>query len=430
MNPEFQRQLWLQFSPTRLAVFPALMGLTLLATYLTAEDSIPMALAIAASMVFCISVFGMGTLAAGASVLDEINDRTWDQQRMSAMPPWAMTWGKLLGASSYGWYGGALAMLVAMPCALNTEVAPHVLTIAVVAIMLGLGLQSLLMSIHLHRVKVFGQGSQRGGAGVLALLMLWSIPALFRGIHQGPVSWWGWSFSTSVLALLSSALFLICAVCAAWRLMADVLAVRKMPWGLPALALVAAIYVAGFANEQRSLMLGVAGLIACAFATYGSLLAEPQWRTGWQKVLARWHAGDWRAALLQLPSWPGSLLLALLFALWNMAQSGSFAKGDELLDAMASKPLLLVLLMVRDCAVALFFGFSPKPRRAGLAFFLSLLVLHGLLPWLAHAAGGTAVLAWVHPLLGKGATAWVAALVHLAAAVAVLSWRWRQSPTA
>ena len=45
-------------------------------------------------------------------VMEEARDRTWDAQRMSAIGPWAMTWGKLLGAPAFAWYGGLILMLI------------------------------------------------------------------------------------------------------------------------------------------------------------------------------------------------------------------------------------------------------------------------------------------------------------------------------
>lgn len=42
----------------------------------------------------------------------EIADRTWDFQRLSALTPWSMTWGKLLGASSLAWLCALTGMAV------------------------------------------------------------------------------------------------------------------------------------------------------------------------------------------------------------------------------------------------------------------------------------------------------------------------------
>ena len=114
MNPEFRRQLWLGFSTTRMVVLPLLLLAFFAAAYATPGNRAATALAMTGSVLFAVLVWGMGTFAVGASVIDEVTDRTWDQQRMSAMQPWAMTWGKLGGATAYGWYGGALCLLVAM----------------------------------------------------------------------------------------------------------------------------------------------------------------------------------------------------------------------------------------------------------------------------------------------------------------------------
>ena len=127
MNPEFRRQLWLGFSTTRVVVLPLLLVACFAAAYTASNSDAARTLAITGAVLFAVLVFGMGTFAAGASVNDEVTDRTWDQQRMSAMQPWAMTWGKLGGASAYAWSGGALCLAVAVPAGLMGGYGSHVL---------------------------------------------------------------------------------------------------------------------------------------------------------------------------------------------------------------------------------------------------------------------------------------------------------------
>ena len=137
MNPEFRRQLWLQFSATRLIVLPLLVLACFAAAGLSQPNDLPQTLALVGAALFGLLVWGMGTLAAGASVIDEITEHTWDQQRMSALQPWAMTWGKLAGATSYGWYGGLICLLVAVPGALLMGRGDTVLRFAVVGVLGG-----------------------------------------------------------------------------------------------------------------------------------------------------------------------------------------------------------------------------------------------------------------------------------------------------
>ena len=160
MNPEFRRQLWLQFSATRLIVLPLLVLACFAAAGLSQPDDLPQTLALVGAALFGLLVWGMGTLAAGASVIDEITEHTWDQQRMSALQPWAMTWGKLAGATSYGWYGGLICLLVAVPGAMLMGRGDTVLWFVVAGVLGGVLLQALLIAVNLQLAKVATLGER------------------------------------------------------------------------------------------------------------------------------------------------------------------------------------------------------------------------------------------------------------------------------
>ena len=93
MNPEFQRNLWLEASPRRLAwaglALAAIYGAALLIGW-RGGMLIP---GFAGWLVFGITAVLWGPRIAGRAVGDEVADRTWDFQRLSALEPWTMTWG-------------------------------------------------------------------------------------------------------------------------------------------------------------------------------------------------------------------------------------------------------------------------------------------------------------------------------------------------
>ena len=437
MNPEFQRQLWLQFSPTRLLVLPLLLLACFAAIGLSGTDHIATALGVTGAALFGLLVWGMGTLAVGASVMDEITERTWDQQRMSAMQPWAMTWGKLAGASAYGWYGGAFCLLVAVPASVLAGQSPAlVLRLALGGILGGLLLQALLIAVNLQLAKVGGRIARRGGLSILLLTLLWGTGPLLGLLKDTDLLWWGQPFKGMSFSLASLALFAACALGAAWRSMAEVLAVRQLPWGWPALALLLASYIAGFAHEDRLLVFGISGLMTCTAFTYLALLAEPQPRPLWQRVLTRLENEQWRAALLQLPRWPTTLALALPFAIlvwYTLPQESPLAREfggfGGAFGSAGLHALVLVLLLARDCALALFLSFSPKGRRPVLGFWVLMGVLYGLLPWLLSGLHSEMLSGLVQPLLTPGIESVVFAALHLALALGLLRWRWRATAT-
>lgn len=430
MNPEFRRQLWLGFSSTRLAVLPVLLLACFAAAYLTGKDtgkeSAALVLAITGAALFAVLVWGMGTLAAGTSVMEEVADRTWDQQRMSAMQPWAMTWGKLGGASAYGWYGGALCLLVAVPAAVMSGHGAQIAQATSSAILFGLFLQALLMAVSLQLVKTGGPLSRRVGVWPLVAVLLWGVVPLLNMAREPMVLWWGQSFNRLNFGLTSLALFTLCALVSAWRSMAEVLAVRQLPWGWPALALLITVYLSGFAPAYPLATFGLVGLISCAALTFFALLTEPQPRPLWQRVVTRLSGGQWRAALLQLPRWPTTLVLAVPFALIaSVSLSQPVAMRWPAATQIMLHPITFMLLMVRDCALALFFAFAVKNKRAVATFLLLMLVLYGMLPLLAGAVGGEVLLALAQPLLVNSKLSIVVAAVHAGLALSLLGWRWR-----
>jgi len=156
------------------------------------------------------------------------------------------------------------------------------------------------------------------------------------------------------------------------------------------------------------------------------VVTEPQPRPLWQRVATRLAGRQWRAALLQLPRWPTTLLLALPFAVWVTL---SLSNGQFLpwpgRDLFALHPVALVLLMGRDCALALFLAFSLTGRRPVMGFVVLMAVLHGLLPWLFGLAHNDVLLGLVQPLLATGPLSLVFAAAHLVMALGLLRWRWR-----
>lgn len=422
MNPEFQRQLWLQFSPTRLVLMPVLLTLCFGVAFLSAHAHPLAAVVAVAAALFVLLTCGMGTLAVGHSVADEFVDHTWDQQRMSAMTPWAMAWGKLVGAASYGWYGGALCLAVALPCALLTPVlAPlQVLQWTLLGALAAVFMQASVLAVNLQMPTLGGRLNKHGGALAALAVALWLVSALAALFGQGPLRWWGWVFSPLGFGLGSAVLFAFCALVAAWRSMAEQLAVRQAGWGWPALALVLALYLAGLLPPTWPTPLATTGLGVCMAMTYLALLTEPQTRPLWHRVLNRMAQGRWRTVWQETPRWVSTLVLAVPFALGS-------AGPATWTPWQADVPAVLVLLLARDGLLALFFAFSPHRRRQVLGFVVLMGLLYGLLPWLLTAMAAPGLRGAVLPLAAPATLSLVYALVQLGVAGALLRWRWRQT---
>ena len=422
MNPEFQRQLWLQFSPQRLVLMPLVLGLCFLATAVSSQQGLAQSLALCGAVLFGVLVFGLGAYAASDSVLDEMQDHTWDQQRMSALTPWTVAWGKLFGATAYAWYGGAWCLLVAIPCGLAWPSPMPVLSLVAIGILCGIFLHAILIALNLQMVRA-GQPIRRRSS-LAVLIVLWLSMSTVTSINTDAVLWWGHTWEAYGFLLASAAVFAACALVCASRSMSEVMAQRQLPWGLPLGVLVLAVYVSGFANEGHVQMVGWYGLVISLCIGYGSLLTEPQTRPTWQRIVLRAREGRWTDVAMLAPRWVVVLCLALPFAIFNDV-AGSAVRtapgGDFWLHAVP-----LVLMALRDGLLAMALHAAAKGRRPVFAFLVTMLCLYLLLPWLVSATQQKFAVAVVLPwtasngFIGAGL-----ALVHVAIAGAFLRWRWR-----
>ena len=100
MNAEFRRNLWLELSTHRLIAMPAALALVLALVYAMSDE--PRESLAATSAWIAAAFLGVwGVRSAAESVGEEMRNRTWDAQRMSALGPWEMTWGKLVGSAAF-----------------------------------------------------------------------------------------------------------------------------------------------------------------------------------------------------------------------------------------------------------------------------------------------------------------------------------------
>ena len=242
-NPEFKRNLWLAFSLHRLIAMPAILTLLFLAVILSNTFQPAKDLHSAATTLFIFIVWMWGMRNANASITDELRDNTWDQQRMSALQPWDMTWGKLFGSTAFNWYGGLICLLVAAFTGFaydEPDTLMNLLTLAATAVLL----HATTIALNLHASRIESRIIQRGGIGWLALFILFTVVSSSHHMWSSYlITWWGMQIPHNLFLFFSSSLFAACAVFAAWRTMCNALQVHTLPWVWPLFAVVLGIYL-------------------------------------------------------------------------------------------------------------------------------------------------------------------------------------------
>ena len=431
MNPELRRNLWLELSTHRLLAAPAVIALIAMLIFVSSKSEALQSLAMASAGGFTLMVMLWGTQLAGACVIDEARDRTWDCQRLSAIDPWAMTWGKLLGATAFAWYGGFILLLLFLATGSQSKLPvwhTAALMISGAILLHAIALNASVLAAH--------KGITSRGTGAFVLLLL-----AFIAISSGAsivdnvdkaVRWWGWSLQHGDLLLGTTLTFGGWALLGAYRSMCTALEIRTTPWALPLFILFAAGYLAGFAvrgeaNDPRVLFSVMASGVVIAMAfTYVLLFAEKSGAGAWQQLRVRLQARQWQRVLQEVPLWLTALATGLAFAICASLVSTGAGTGS-FLNEVGLAPVAVMLFAVRDAAIFQFFALARQPKRVIAATVLYLLLLYMVVPGLLNALGGEVLAQLVLPPLVKSpATTTMVMLVQAAIAIALAYWRWHK----
>lgn len=444
MNPEFQRNLWLEASPRRIAWAGVVLALIYAAAASLTRNNpggVVGALGITGGFIFIACAVIWGSRAAANSVLAEIADRTWDFQRLSALDPWSMTWGKLFGAASLPWLCGltGVVFMIASDVARGESGlgAPLVTMLSVAVLLQGVSLAAALIGVRKARAE--GRIARAGGVlgGLILAIFLFLTVARSSGFQHGQgieglsslwrgggfIGWGSGFYPADTFRAVGLALFAGWAVIACWRLMRLELQMQNGPVFWPAFLVFLAIFAAGFAvNQSLSAAFTVAAL-AVALCAYVGAFAEPADRVRMRQFGQAMAARDFTRAAPLVPAPLAPLLLATILVLAGYATKGSGPAGIDLDQAAA-----LIAFLVRDLGVIALCRLGGRPQRGDFNAVVALALLYGVGGIIGGATAGDRGVALFmptdhDPLISLASGAVQAVVVWVLAAARIRSTR-------
>jgi hypothetical protein len=429
VNPELRRNLWLELTLHRLVALPIGLALAFLLVHAMAESDPNASMAVTAASLF-VGLALWGGVHAGDAVIGEVRAKTWDGQRMSSIEPWAMTWGKLLGAPAFAWYGGGLCLAVYL--AVSPESDATRVALFMVAGALLVHAIALIGSLVGARKSLVRSSSSAWVLGIALVVVGPWMSVMSTG--DSDIRWWGRGFARFDFLLVSTAGFSAWGVFGAYRLMCQELRVRTLPWAWVAFLLFISAYIAGFGVRpsdtlaQQASVLLIAGLLVSLAAVYPLLFSEASGAMAVRRLMLRASAREGWRLLEETPLWIVTLWLALIFCVLTVMLGGPRGEGDDLLRAAVLAPVPLFLLAARDSAVFMFFALARQPRRTEAATLFYLLLLYWLIPMLLRTAGADSLADLVlPPFWDRPAFATAVIAVQFAAVTGATIWRWRRN---
>lgn len=436
MSWEFRRNLWIQMTPQRLIITPLALGL---AFFASAKTNLAL---IAPETLFWLFAALWGTRRAADAITEEIVGGTWHGQRMAAIGAWAMTWGKLFGATAFTWYGALLAwLLYAATTVLDVQAqafselpSPGKLLSMLIFVLLAQTTSLLVALIQMQRRR-------RGRQFTLGLAQLAGLATLFpymvanaelRPVRLATIWWYGWPFPPLAFACFSGAVFFLWALAGVHYLMRAELQYREMTWRMPLFALFLIAYVSGFVPARFAgspfapalLALNGAVMLALFYVTLLSLPGEPITLLRWGRALRQ---GSWRAVLELTPPFVAVGIVVLAIGIAAIAQATTV---DDWMQAVGPAALnernvafwlaAVLLYTARDTLIVLLFAVGRRPERADINSIMTLTLLHGLVPVTLLGLGESSFVGVTSPVPGGSSSMTLAAAVVQLTALSLL----------
>ncbi|MDR2166178.1 MAG: hypothetical protein LBO79_11325 [Zoogloeaceae bacterium] len=404
-NPEFRRHLWLELSLPRLILMPMLIALSWLCIVVAfggfGEEQLR-------QKILAFSLFGFttvtilwGSVQAYNSVYREFAEGTWDGQRMSALTPWQMAWGKLLGATVFTWYGGILLLAIAGASAHQLGYPnPDIFLYGTGTICVTVFMHALAMMYALLACRRKPDGGARFGiGGVLSMVLLLGLFQTFYfssgntfGSHM---TWWHHDWLARKFVVCSLLALAVWALTGLWLFMRAELLSRNAIWWWPFFLVFWMIWGAGFVREYEEwfgFFSVCDGLIW--IGVYVLLLTGRKDQSAWLRLIAAYRREDKALTLRLLPYWLRNLVIAIGVGIVAICfgPEASFWRHTLIL-------LSICLFVLRDVAVILWINLAPNPRRADGMMLVFLFVAYGLLPFLTDHTWRDFTLALLPPFM-------------------------------
>jgi hypothetical protein len=463
-NPEFRRNISLQFTWSRLIAAPLVV--LILAYALKAGFGYGF-LKDVAGLISGVLIIGLwGTRRAADSLAEEVSGGTWEGQRMSGLGAWQMTWGKLIGSTSFVWYCAAMAVIVVFWAGNRTiEAGSPVRTAAQMLFEFAVGgllAQAVAFSLGLILMRKAAQHRRLTItlAQTCGLMVFWFVVhnnlndgPLSRGVAQGDapyfpqggnvVAWYGRVFEPDLFHVVMILCCCAWALVAAYRLMRNELQYRSLPWVWVVFLVFVGVCAGGFDRWPQFGLTArlVAPFLIFVLLTYLSFFADHRDPVRYRWALIAVRSGSWGEAVAALPWWIISYVFAAVIAVmiaWSfpesveLALSGRVAAFHTVVDAasrhVSASLALILLFMLRDLLVLLWLSCGPWRSRADVAGLIYLAVVYWPLAAIFWVTGGQYLLPVVVPIsTGNIVIDYLPIAIELVFAAFLFHARWKET---
>lgn len=420
---EYKRNIWLEFTKGRLIILGIVAALAYLIGQLQLSDDTLRARDAQDLIKFYLNAaifIGLlwGVSRVVDSIREEINAHTWDFQRLSALPPFSLLFGKIFGGAAFALfttltlYGIGLFLLLAYPegsvtqsfdkpqafswrrnfTGFEDEFLQQYLQLGLISFLslmlayLAAFAATVQMARGLKNKKKFGDALLKGSALLVGAAFIYPSMALIKTSEI--FNWYSADFTGYGLILYLLSFCILWALYAGYQNMRGELQFSVTPFGMILFAVTSVFVMCGFLSSGKFLELELqeqlaiyAGLCFCYFLALSLFLCftENISLLRYRKTIDSFKSGKWATAWTASPRW------TYLFALTILSLFLFFAFSIDLKDNFVKITLVLLNLLffsVRDLAIWHILNFKNPMKAHHITFIIYLIIAYGALPYL------------------------------------------------
>jgi len=403
LNPEFQRNIWKQFSVHRLIAMPVILAVIFYVAYSWHEDKLASLPNIATYLMLLLLVV-WGTGLSVDAIFEEIQDHTWESQRMTPLGAWSMAWGKLFGTTAYVWYGALFCSLIFFMAhgGLGTQSLSQTLFAYFNCILASIGAISFsfFCALLVQRISPLRSRARVTFIQLFAIFVglgvyFFAASSLFQSLYAEH-SWYHLNLPYAMFIILSYVFVIILLWLGIYRLLRVELQVKTAPWFWPLAVILWVVYCWGYVYLPKKMLVlgfeappsminaiywGVAFLIILNLTFLAAFFAPKN-----MIHIYRWVT---HKTFNLTPAWilSGLLGLIILIPLVYEVQAASSFEGKKINVMLIGFFISMFLFLLRDIGILYFLCWNPKAKRAHLATIVYLILLYAFVPTFLSLVG-------------------------------------------
>ncbi|MDX8376452.1 MAG: hypothetical protein R8L53_00315 [Mariprofundales bacterium] len=396
MNPELQRNLWLEYSHYRMITTPLFLAMLfyIMQTMAGGIDSSYSPVLVMSKWLFVFFTIIWGSRQISDALIEEVRQHTWDWQRISSISPWSLLWGKWLGSTIYSWYAGLICLgfaFAASDLPISERLIWTISLICCAIIAQGIALLICLQMFKRDRELIRFRNH-------IASIIAVSIGLFFVitiDLANYLTHWYGISLNdnnSNLFIMLSLLSFCFWIVLGNYRLIAAELQIYGGIFAWLFFMVFVLFYVSG-SSVVLAYFTGIAWL-------FMMLILEGAKPAQLRILLQAARQHKWRTCAQYMPCWMIALLPVGIYAIGLILLSDASALSSVGIDNYANAKafyIALFLFFLRDVLVVSLLQNRSQNKKRDANILIYLVVIYWLLPALLMAMGLNTLTALLTP---------------------------------